>query len=192
MRNLKDKMIIESAKMRNETAFYQLYKLYYNFVFNTISKKSNDKSIIEEICSITFKKAFSKITTFDEKKAKFSTWLITIAINTLKDHNKSKKDSNIINPSYSDKIENIIQTDNSESIEEKMDKEIIHKLFNQVLEKLSSEDRKVVDLFYYKDMSYKEITLEMNLSVDVVKVRLYRAKTKLKSILLSNKNLLVA
>lgn len=187
MRNLKDKMIIESAKMGNETAFYQLHKTYYNFVFNTISKKSNDKSIVEEICSITFKKAFSKIKTFDEKKSKFSSWLITIAMNTLKDYKKSKKDST----SYSDKIETIIQADSSESIEEKMDKEIINKLFKQVLEKLSLEDRKVVDLFYYKEMSYKEITLEMNLPVDVVKVRLYRVKTKLKSIL-SNKNLLVA
>jgi DNA-directed RNA polymerase specialized sigma24 family protein len=53
------------------------------------------------------------------------------------------------------------------------------------------EDRKVVVLFYYKDMYYKEITKEMNLTVDVIKVRLYGAKLKLKDIICDRNTLLI-
>lgn len=190
MGKFNEQKIIKLAKSGNEYAFSQLYETHHLFVFNYISKQSLDRNIVEDICSVAFKKAFSKIESYDETKSKFSTWLIQIAINTLIDHQKRKKEENRIKPLNSGETKTKNQVDTSESIEDKMDREIINELIIKILKHLSLEDRKVVDLFYYKDMSYKEITQEMNLSIDVIKVRLYRAKLKLKDII-NNKKLLI-
>ncbi|RAR75762.1 RNA polymerase sigma factor [Flavobacterium aciduliphilum] len=186
MRTLNEKKIIKLAKMGNQYAFSQLYVSHHNFVFNSISKISFDnfdKFIVEDICSMSFYKAFSKIQSFDENRASFSTWLIQIAINTLKDHIKSRAEKNKLKTINIDDTNYDFLVDDSVFIEEKMDREIIKVLFNQSLKKLSSEEQKVLDLYYNKEMTYLEITKEMGLSMDVVKVRIYRANSKFKNIL---------
>ena len=180
MPSMNEIRIIEFAKAGSESAFLQLYKSNYNFVYNFISKRSNDKSIVDDICSVAFRKAFCNIKSFDENKAKFSTWLMTIAINSLLDHKKKKEDNKIVYLFDLEATEKIYHVGNYEYIEEKIDREIIYNIIKKKIDNLSLEDKKVIDLFYFNEMTYKEITEEMNLSADVLKVRLFRAKSKLK------------
>ena len=69
--------------------------------------------------------------------------------------------------------------DSLKCLEEKERKEVI----NKALLKLPGEERVILTLFYFEDLSIKEISKVVNLSEDNIKVKLFRSRKKLASIL---------
>ncbi len=158
-------------------AYKALVDRYQYFVFTLAYRLTNSREDAEEIAQDVFVKAFRSLADF-RYGAKFSTWLFTIAQNTGITHLRKKK----LPVSSLDQEGTFIQVENHESdfkanqIEDKNRKQMV----NQAIAMLSADDAQVITLFYKGEQTLDEIGQILGLEPNAVKVRLFRARQRLK------------
>jgi RNA polymerase sigma factor (sigma-70 family) len=177
---------ISEAKQGKQSAFNYLLDKYWREVYAYQLKRTQNEIDAEEITIQTFSKAFHKITLFNDDY-KFSTWLITISKNIHFDILRKKKTSIQLNNSNKDSyiIPDII--DDSPTAEDKI---IIEQNLEKLLlyiKKLKPHYQEVIQLRYFQEMSYKEISKEIDEPMTNVKVRLLRARKLLAEIIQKKK-----
>lgn len=163
----------------NVNAYAMLVNKYKDMTFTLALRMVGNKEDAEEIAQDTFVKAYKALHTF-KGTSKFSTWLYRIVYNTSLDY--IKKNKRVILSEHIDEIhEATIGTmQNAMSyIEAKEKKELIEKALLQ----LPEEDRVLLTLFYFEELSLKEITEIVNISYQNVKIKLHRSRKKLYQIL---------
>lgn len=183
--------LINKAKSGDQSAYESLLKKYRNSLYATVFKVVKIKDTAEDIVLETFAKAFLNLEEYNPKFA-FSTWLFRIAINRSIDHLRNKK--NLNTSSIDDYIKEESETTFASNILSP-DNDPIQKLLNEekiafvklIVEKLTPRHKRVVELFYYKDMSCEEIAKEINSTVNNVKAELFRARRVLYTIIISMK-----
>jgi len=140
----------------NKDNFDQFYDKYINKIFNFIYYKTHHKETAEDLTSETFIKALNKLDMFNENKGSFSTWIYQIARNTVIDFYRTKKDS--IN------IEDVWDLSTDEDILRDLDTAKRLEDVKEYLKTLKSEQREIVILRVWEEMSYKEISEAMGKS----------------------------
>ncbi len=176
------KNAIKKAKENNQIAFNFLLDKYWNDVYRFLLKRTENENDAEDITIQAFSKAFDRINTFDEAY-KFKTWLITISKNIHIDFLRKKKTSisNDRNPHNEKHVHNII--DESPSPEDKIiTEQNLAKLLRDI-KKLKPHYQEVINLRYFLELSYQEISNELNEPMNNVKVKLLRAKKLLAGII---------
>jgi len=179
---LEVKNAIKKAKENNQIAFNFLLDKYWNDVYRFLLKRTENENDAEDITIQAFSKAFDRINTFDEAY-KFKTWLITISKNIHIDFLRKKKTSisNDRNPHNEKHVHNII--DESPSPEDKIiTEQNLAKLLRDI-KKLKPHYQEVINLRYFLELSYQEISNELNEPMNNVKVKLLRAKKLLAGII---------
>ncbi|MBL4569226.1 MAG: sigma-70 family RNA polymerase sigma factor [Flavobacteriaceae bacterium] len=173
---------IHKAKKGSQIAFNTLLDSFWNSVYNYQLKKNQNDNDAEDITIQTFSKAFDKIDTFDEK-FQFKTWLISISKNVHIDSIRKKK-ATISTESYKDKdYDNIDVIDDNPSPEDKIiTEQNLAKLLRDI-KKLKPKYQEVISLRYFQELSYKEISAQLNEPMNNVKVKLLRAKKLLAEII---------
>ena len=147
------------------------------------------KEDVEDLTIATFSKAFDKLDSFDDSFA-FSTWIQTIASNTLIDFYR-KKDQKTI--SIDQQKENK-DSNNIDFVDSNLDPEnyLIRKQKNKhitgVVHRLKPHYRELIILRYLDEMSYGEISKKLNMPLGSVKAKLFRARDLLMQILKNNEN----
>lgn len=131
------------------SAFTQLYDLYIGPIYRFIYYKTRHKETAEDLTSITFMKALESIRKFNSDKASFKTWLYQIARNSVIDHYRTS------HPSQN--IEDAWDLHSDDDPEKKADLALRIEAVKKVLAELSAEQREVVMLRVWGDLSYKEI-----------------------------------
>ena len=178
--------IIQKAKQNDQIAFNMLLDTFWNDIYGFLIKRLHNENDAEDITIETFSKAFEKIKTFDEK-FKFKTWLITIAKNTHSDSLRKQKIliSNQTSEEDQDRLYWIM--DETPSVEDKLitEQNLAELLKN--IKKLKLHYQQVINLRYFQELSYIEISKKINVPVNNVKIKLLRAKKLLAEIILSNK-----
>jgi RNA polymerase sigma-70 factor (ECF subfamily) len=173
---------ISEAKKGKQSAFNFLLDTYWREVYGFQLKRTQNEIEAEEITIQTFSKAFHKIDLFDEQY-KFSTWLITISKNIHYDFLRKNKSSitaktSTDNSSY---IYDIV--DETPSIEDKLiTEQNLAKLLRDI-KQLKPKYQEVIQLRYFQELSYKEISVQINEPMNNVKVKLLRAKKLLAEII---------
>ena len=173
---------IKKAKKNNQIAFNYLLDTFWNEVYGFQLKRTENENDAEDITIQTFSKAFDKIKTYKEEY-KFSTWLITISKNIHIDLLRKQKTS-IINQA-TDKDEKRVYEiiDESPTPEDKIIREQnLAKLLRDI-KKLKPSYQEVINLRYFQELSYKEISEELDEPMSNVKVKLLRAKKLLSEII---------
>jgi len=165
---------IKKAKSGDYTGFNYLLKAHWEYVKNYLINKYKDPYLAEEICIQTFAKAFDKVHTYKEEYA-FSTWLIQIAKNLAIDENRKKKIHT--EPMHENTKKQI--SDAVPSIEDEMIKNQDADLLASEVKKLPAQYQEIIELRYFKEMSFKSIAQELNIPVNNLKVRSLRAKKML-------------
>ena len=168
--------IIQKAKQNDQIAFNMLLHTFWNDVYGFLIKRLHNENDAEDITIETFSKAFEKIKTFDEN-FKFKTWLITIAKNTHSDSLRKQKISLSNQTSAEDQDRLYWIMDEAPSAEDKLIKE----------QNLKPHYQQVLNLRYFQELSYNEISKEIEAPVNNVKIKLLRAKKLLAEIILSKK-----
>ena len=174
-----DPYLIEKALQGDSNAFGQLVQKYQAFVFTIVIRIVKVREEAEEVAQDTFIKAYESLSSF-RGDSKFSSWLYSIAYRKALDAlRKSKKNSNLelieeITESETSTIENALSY-----IEEKERKEIIQKCIKE----LSEQEAAIITFFYFEELSIKEISKITELSENNVKVKLYRSRKKLFTLL---------
>ena len=172
---------ITRAKKNDQKAFNYLLDLFWDNVYGFQLKRTHNENDAEDITIQTFSKAFDKIETFDEKYT-FKTWLITISKNIHIDLLRKEKNSIIQVISKDDR--DVFQVlDESPSPEDKLiTEQHLAKLLRDI-KKLKPHFQEVINLRYFQEFSYKEISKELKEPINNVKVKLLRAKKLLAEII---------
>lgn len=180
----KEKLLkkIIKAKEGKQSAFNFLLDSFWGSVYNFQLKNTNNDEDAEDITIQTFSKAFDKISSFDEQY-KFKTWLITISKNVYIDFIRKKK-SSISTETTKEQEEKIYSVvDDSPTPEDKIiTEQNLAKLLRDI-KKLKPKYQEVINLRYFQELSYKEISEQINEPMNNVKVKLLRAKKLLSEII---------
>jgi len=178
---LEVKEAINKAKDNNQIAFNFLLDTYWNDVYAFQLKRTLNENDAEDITIQTFSKAFDKIDTYNDDY-KFKTWLITISKNIHID--LVRKQKNTINNTSKDNENHYFDIiDNSPTPEDKIITEQNLANLLRDIKKLKPHYQEVINLRYFRELSYKEISEELNEPINNVKVKLLRAKKLLAAII---------
>jgi RNA polymerase sigma factor (sigma-70 family) len=153
---------ISKARGGDQAAFRFLLNLFWPEVYNYQLKRTKSENDAEDITIQTFSKAFDKINTFDEKYV-FKTWLITISKNIHIDLLRKKNTS--------------IFTETSKEQEQNL------AALLRDIKQLKPKYQEVIQLRYFQELSYKEISEQLKEPMNNVKVKLLRAKKLLAAII---------
>ncbi|WP_241507264.1 RNA polymerase sigma factor [Aquimarina sediminis] len=191
MNHQSDQYYITQVLEGKVNAFSVLVERYQGLVYTVVYRMLKNKEQAEEVAQDSFIKAFKSLSKY-RGDAKFSTWLYTIAYRKSLDAIKVSKrmiTSELIEEVSEGEIERV--SDALNYLQEKERKKII----SDSILKLPEEEAAIVTLYYFEEKSVKEIVEIVGLTADNVKIKLYRSRKKLYSILgqhilpeISNKN----
>ena len=174
--------IILEAKKGKRNAQNAVIELLWNKVYNYVYGKIRNEEEAEDVAIETFTKVFTKLKLYNED-FDFTTWVISIAHNTMIDHiRKSPK----LNISLDDENNLLEILEDQPSPEEYLILKQDNDKLNKAIAKLKDPYQKIIELRYIEDKTYKEIVEELNLTLPNVKVRLLRAKQLLMEIMQNN------
>jgi len=155
--------LIEKAKMGNKSALNMLLTENYNFLKGYIIKMTGDPTLSQDILQETMLKAVLNIKKF-LPKAKFSTWLITIATNLYRDNLRKNKNLKVLD-------ENMVST--SINPEEATISKFEYREILQIIQGLRYEKRAVFILKHFYDYSYVDIAIILKCPIGTVRSRLH-------------------
>ena len=171
---------INAAKVGNQRAYTYLVDKNKNMVYGFVLQKCKNEKLAQEVTFEAFFKGFNKLATYESHKSEFSTWLIAIAKNTLFDKQKKSNKSKLIFTDEFDSFSSKYYGDTVSSVEEKIMNTETEAYILKLLESLSETYKTILQLRYYKNLSYDEIAEEISMPLSTVKIRLSRAKQALK------------
>lgn len=176
------KEAIKRAKQNDQKAFNFLLDTFWDDVYGFQLKRIGNENDAEDITIQTFSKAFDKIDTYNPDY-KFKTWLIAISKNLHIDFLRQQK--NIVNENLSNHNERKVLEimDTEPTPEDKLiTEQNLAKLLRDI-KKLKPHYHEVINLRYFQELSYKEISETLGEPINNVKVKLLRAKKLLAEII---------
>ncbi|MBO7491727.1 MAG: sigma-70 family RNA polymerase sigma factor [Bacteroidales bacterium] len=183
----RDYLLLRKAlDFNDQRAYAELMSLYRDSIYYLMMKIVKNSDDAEDLTQETFGKAFRNLHAYSPQYA-FSTWLYRIAVNNSIDYIRHKHNSPqcIDEDLFSSTTEQIIdrtQSNHSQTPEDVViDKQRIS-LLRSAVQQLPEKYRKVVELRYYDELSYEEISENLNISLSNVKIQLLRAKNMLSQI----------
>lgn len=170
-----DEQIINSILEGNTELFEILIRRYNQQLFRIIRGYLTNKQDIEDVMQTSYMKAFENLNQF-RGEARFSTWLIRIAINETLKKKKGRDDiSDLVSVRIAHKQDPVTCTPETNLIQEDMNEHL-----EKAIDKLPSKYRSVIIMREIEQLSTKETARIMNVSPSNVKVRLHRAKKMLR------------
>lgn len=175
----KTTILIKGAIKGSQKAYSDLMDLYWDDVNYHLLKKNVRNFLIEDIAVIAFTKAFEKLESYNPEYS-FKTWLLTIANNTFIDFVRQKKDSTIsLDEIIIDDSGNEFTIDfdsGAQSPEEEFidnqEMDIVVSLIKSVPETYSQ----ILHERFVNHLSYKEISDNLGLPINLVKIRILRGR----------------
>ncbi|HKK76915.1 MAG TPA: sigma-70 family RNA polymerase sigma factor [Saprospiraceae bacterium] len=181
-----DFCLIQEARKGDQRAFALLLDRYRDAIYRTVHKMVHNKEDADDLTIEAFGKAFHKLESYQPKYA-FSTWLFRIAINNCIDHIRKKRlhflsiDEPVDDEGNQDYAANI--RFRGLNPEEKVIRRQRLDLMRRTLEQLSHKYRLMIELRYFEELSYEEISNELEMPIGTVKAQLHRARQALYEIL---------
>ena len=180
--NNKIEINILKAKEGNQAGFRFLLNFFWADVYNYQLKRTKSENDAEDITIQTFSKAFDKIHTFDNSYV-FKTWLIAISKNVHIDLLRKKKSSIATETTLEQEEKVYLVVDENPTPEDKIIREQnLAKLLRDI-KQLKPKYQQIIQLRYFQELSYKEISSQINEPMNNVKVKLLRAKKLLAEII---------
>ena len=174
---LGDNEIISKVLKGEQNAYAELVSRYQAYVFTLVLRMIKSREDAEEIAQDVFVKAYRSLADF-RGESKFSTWLYTIANTTSITFLRKKK----LDVHSLDNANVFEVADSKDSgfranlVEQKSRVNMV----NEAIAMLSPDDAEIITLFYKAEQNLEEISRILRLETNTVKVRLHRARTRLK------------
>ena len=174
---LSDTELIEQTLAGNQAAYADLVKRHQRFVFTLAMRFAKVREDAEEIAQDCFIKAYRSLGSF-QGQSKFSTWLYSIVYTTAMTFLRKKR----VDTDSIDDENTIIQLENRSSGYDVNNVENKSRSFylNQAIDQLLPDDAAIITMFYKGEQSLEEIAQAMGMEANTVKVKLFRARQRLK------------
>jgi len=176
-----DLLWVQKARNGNKRAFEKLVLKYQKRIYYSVRKMVLDHDDTNDIVQDTFVKAYSNLHRFDDQFS-FYPWLYRIAINTTLNFQtkRARIKASSTNPE-DDEVKQAAKT-NSNPLDEVIDAELKEKV-SESLQQLPYDQRMVFMLRTSEELSYEEISEQLDISIGTVMSRLSRARAKLRELL---------
>lgn len=171
-----DTELIEQTLAGNQAAYADLVKRHQRFVFTLAMRFAKSREDAEEIAQDCFIKAYRSLASF-QQQSKFSTWLYSIVYTTAMTTLRKKR---VLTDSI-DNEETYVQIENKPSgYDDNAENKSRSFYVNQAIGQLLPDDATIITLFYKGEQSLEEIAQTMGIEANTVKVKLFRARQRLK------------
>ena len=177
-----DQYYIDKVISGDTQAFSVLVDRYKHMVFTLAMKILKNREEAEEVSQDTFVKAYTALPTF-KGASKFSTWLYKIAYYRSLDY--LKRQGRSLNVGAVD-VNTVFNLATTEDLLESLDLNERKVIIKNAISELPENDSLLITLHYLEEQSLKEISDLMGISVNNVKVRLFRSRKRL-AVILQNK-----
>jgi len=169
--------LVRLLKGKDEQAFGYLYDNYGGALFGVILKVIGEQETARDILQESLVKIWRNMNAYEESRGKLFTWMLHIARNTAIDTLRSRQ---YRQDRKNQVLDNTVDfhTD-SLSVTQKVD----HLGLNTLVEGLSEEHRKIIDLAYFKGYTREEIAIALDMPLGTVKTRVRNALVQLKAML---------
>jgi len=180
-RALADRELVRDAQRGAESAFEELVKRHQQRVLGLVSGILRRREDVEDVAQQVFLKAYVSLKKFDQRAA-FSTWLYKITVNECWDYLRKKKVRPLtyeadMSEEQLSQLEGAAEEDRlPQSPEERAE---VRELLEWLLSKLNEPDRQLLVLKEIEGFSVQELAEILDLNVNTVKVRLFRARSRL-------------
>ena len=166
-----------AAAIPSSTAelFGRLYEQYLPRIFQYVSYRVGDRTTAEDLTSDIFNKALTNFTRYDSRKASFSTWIFSIARNTLIDYYRGRSREQKLQ----EEADLGVLPFSTSPEEEASRSEEVHKL-RDCLSLLNPNEQELISLKFSSEMTNREISQITGLSESNVGTILCRAVRKLR------------
>jgi RNA polymerase sigma factor (sigma-70 family) len=172
-----DNEIISRVLRGDSQVYAELVKRYQNFVFTIILRYTKSREDAEEISQDVFVKAYRSLADF-RGDSKFSTWLYTIVNTTSITFLRKKKLD--VHSLDNEKVFEMADNQDSGFKANQVEQKSKLQMVNEAIQLLSPDDAKLITLFYKGEQSLDEIGQIMGIDPNTAKVKLHRARARLK------------
>lgn len=186
---MEEKQIIEHLKNSDEFIYKFVYDQYSRMVYSVCFRMTSSKEEAEDAVQDVFIKVFNSINSFRED-SKLSTWIYRLAVNICINKSRRKKAINFLSLNFweDEKGGNEMAAD-SLTPREEIEKSELQKIVQEAVNTLPAKQKTAIVLSRYEELSYKEISKIMGLSLSAVESLLFRAKENLVKKLISYKEI---
>ena len=173
--------LIRRASAGDQGAIAALYQQTYTPVYKTIRALVSDEDAVLDILQDSYVKGFRSLAQLTDP-ASFPAWMKRIAANQAKDYLKKKKPVLFTDMADESGAAPDFKEERLEfSPEAVMDRQETTRLINEILNTLSEDQRLVIGLFYYEQMSVRQIAELLECSENTVKSRLNYGRKKVEA-----------
>jgi RNA polymerase sigma-70 factor (ECF subfamily) len=176
--NFSDSEIILKVLNGDSEKFAVLVERYERLVFSFLLTRLKNLEEVEDIVQDTFVKAFRHLKSFDRSK-KFTAWLLTIARNILVDF--LRKSSKTV--ASTDLVTDVLLKKDKSEENNPQNLAVRRESFRRIIETIDSLPEDVKEPFMLRvvnDMSYKEISDTLELPLQTVKNKIFKARSLLR------------
>ncbi|TCZ68304.1 RNA polymerase sigma factor [Flaviaesturariibacter aridisoli] len=172
-----DTELLERVLRGEQAAYAGLVNRYQGFVFTLVLRYVKSREDAEEVAQDVFVKAFRALPDF-KGQSKFSTWLYTIATTSALSWLRKKQLDvrSLDDESVFARADNMDGGLSANKVEAKSRTEMV----SRALGLLAPDDAQVLTLYYKGEQSLEEIAAILGIEANTAKVRLHRARTRLK------------
>lgn len=172
-----DNEIINRVLQGEQAQYAELVKRYQSFVFTIVLRYTPNREDAEEIAQDVFVKAYRSLADF-RGESKFSTWLYTIVTTTCITFLRKKKLP--IHSLDNEYIFEVADNQNSAFRANQVEQKSKVQVINDAIKLLSVDDARIITLFYQAEQSLEEIGRIIGVDPNTAKVKLHRARQRLK------------
>ena len=185
--SMSDRELLEAYRAGNPDAISVLISRHSQRVYDYIRMLVKDADLADDLFQETFVKAVRVI---DQGRytdqGRFLSWVMRIAHNQVIDHFRSQRKDHVINESEAGYDILGTQRLSEGSIEERLVGEQIEADLRRLIEQLPDEQREVVKMRYYGNLSFKEIAEQTEVSIITALGRMRYALINLRKMIKEN------
>lgn len=143
--------LILKAKHGNKEAFGEVYITLYTPLYRYVLSKCRDKELVDDICQQTFLKFYEALNSYEPEKSPLA-YLYTIAKRLLINHKEKK--------TFESFDEALLESSNDtkETFIDELDIQNLSKVVDTYLPNLTEDEQEVIRLYFYAELTYKEIS----------------------------------
>lgn len=167
--------LVQRALEGDESAFGQIYHLYFEKVYRFVYYRVNHRETAEDLVAETFIRVWDKLSEI-EGPSTFNGWIYQIARNLVIDHYRSRKV--VVDIA---ELENFLEYE--DNIVDRTNLQFQEKIFLEALKKLSSDQQVVIKLKFLDELTNEEIAKILDKSEGAIRVIQHRAIVELKKLL---------
>lgn len=181
-----DALLVKNYIAGDETALALLINRHQSKIYGFIYSKMNDRDVADDIFQDTFIKVIKTLRSNSyNEEGKFLPWVMRISHNLIVDFYRKNKKMPMLRETEEFSIFSILK-DSSLNIEGKMISEVIEKDLQKIILELPEDQKEVLMMRIYQDLSFNEIAEQTGVSINTALGRMRYALLNLRKVIEKN------